>query len=317
VIRDAKTAAGVAAPDITLNVAAPALPPAQIITVAVPAMLAGTLKLPVTLPLSLTWGCGTSVRVTVPIGELKSIVLTWVYAGNPVPVNVTVSPGTPCTGDNSIEAAVTVKVPTLLKLVTFGRVHPQALVGNGAPFSLTRTVWGPALRPVTRAVRLNLPLPETGAVNRAPPPIWTVTVPVIELLRALVVGIHPDPVIPNSVLFGPADGVRLIVGAATVQVPVLYTFMLSVAITVYVPGFSGGTTMVVTRAPLAGIVSVGVASRIGPVIGAQVPPNTTEANHAAPVWVNPEPWRVTVEPALALAGVKVSPSRPTVMRALA
>jgi len=81
VIRDAKTAAGVAAPDITLNVAAPAVAPAtplatQIITVAVPAMLAGTLKLPVTTPLALTWGCGTGVRVTVPIGEVKSIALT-------------------------------------------------------------------------------------------------------------------------------------------------------------------------------------------------------------------------------------------------
>jgi hypothetical protein len=139
----------------------------------------------------------------------------------------------------------------------------------------------------------------------------TVTVPVIELLRALVVGIHPDPVIPNSVLFGPPDGVRLIVGAATTQVPVLYTPMLSEAITVYVPGFSGGTTMVVTTLPLVGIGERAEAP--GPVIGAQVAPNITVANHAAPVWVNPEPWRVTVDPALALGGVKVSPSTPTVM----
>jgi hypothetical protein len=133
---------------------------------------------------------------------------------------------------------------------------------------------------------------------------------VIELLRALVVGIHPDPVIPNSVLFGPPDGVRLIVGAATTQDPVLYTPALSVAITVYVPGFSGGTTMVVTTAPLVGIV-------VGPVIGAQVAPNITVARVAVPVMVNPEPWRVTVDPALALGGVKVSASTPTVMRLLA
>ena len=231
------------------------------------------------------------------------------YAGNPVPVKTTVSPGTPCNGTKSIVAAVTVKVPTLLKLVTAGAAHPQALTET-PPFSDTRMVCGPALRPVTRAVRLNLPLEETGAVSAAPPPIWTVTVPVIELLRALVVGIHPDPVIPNSVLFGPPDGVRLIVGAATVQDPVLYTPMLSEAITIYVPGFSGGTTMVVTTAPLVGIV-------VGPVIGAQVAPNITVARVAVPVMVNPEPWRVTVDPALALGGVKVSASTPTVMRLLA
>jgi hypothetical protein len=254
---------------------------------------------------------------TVPVGEVKSIRLTWVYAGNPPPVNVTVSPGTPCPGDRVSEPTVTVKVATWVNMVGAWKVHPQRVeVTALMPLSLTKTVCGPALRAAgTRAVTLNLPLPETGAVIGAAPPIETLTVPVSELLMALVVGIHPDPVIPNSVFVGPADGDSVMVGAATVQVPVLYTAFagtpapLSVATTVYVPGSSGGTTMVVVIVPLGGIA-------VGPVIGAQIEPNITVARFA-PVWVNPEPWRVIVDPAVELEGVSVIPNVPTVMSAFA
>jgi hypothetical protein len=207
-----------------------------------------------------------------------------------------------------------VKVPTVLKLVGAAKVHPQRLeVTALTPLSLARTVCGPALRPAgTRVVTLNIPLAATGAVSGVPPATVILTVPVSALLTALVVGIQPDPVICNSWFGGPADGVSVMVGAATTQDPVLITGIAasSEATTVYVPGFSGGTTMVVVIVPLGGIV-------FGPVIGAQVAPNITVARCAVPVLVNPEPWRVTTDPGFALLGVSVSVSAPTVMSAFA
>jgi hypothetical protein len=120
----------------------------------------------------------------------------------------------------------------------------------------------------------------------------------------LVVGIHPDPVTANDVPVGPDVGFSLTVGTATVQDFDPPTPWLSLATTVYVPGFSGGTTMVTLMLPSAAIVVDDT------VIGAATEPNATLVR--LPPGVNPEPCRSTVVPAAALLGVIVSATAPII-----
>ena len=309
VTKDAKTTPGVAAADVTVNVAVPAVVPDQISSVATPPRLAGTTKVPATLPFASIWGSGTGVMVvgTPPLGEVKVIWSIWAYAGNPAPVKLMVCPGPPCVGDSVIEAPVKVNVPTAVKAAgaPTATLHPE-----GVTLSLTTTLLAPEGKPAgTRALRLNVPPAETGALKVAVP-IWTLTDELSEFVTVLVVGIHPDPVTVNNVLAGPDTGVTVTVGVATVQVVALGTLELSVATTVYVPGFSGGTTRVVVILPLEGIVTVWPWFT-----GAGCEPKTT-LESVAP-GLKPDPSRVTVLPATALLGVIVSACAPTVISALA
>jgi hypothetical protein len=92
---------------------------------------------------------------------LKIIELIWLYGGNPAPVNLMLCPEAPCAGDKMIVANVKVNLATALKLVG----DAAQLLLEVTP-SVTTTELAPAVKPGgTRALSLNVPAPETGAVK--------------------------------------------------------------------------------------------------------------------------------------------------------